>query len=841
MSRLWYIYQDNIQKGPFTLEEMTHYIQSSGIKAEDLAWTEGMSDWARVDHIGDFYSIIKELPGQMDYSEEEVATESHFFSEPEPATPTEPAPPPGHDDLPEPSPAAVSDKTGEPLTFPVEKGKNIVPVIITTLAVLIIGGGLLAYNLIVDRPEETAKEPTVMTGEETVIPTDDKSYLIAFDSNHLGTFDLFVIDLAGQRMVRLTETEEDNYAPSWSPDGSQVLFSRYYIEDYKSGIYIMELASGNLARINEPEGDYLYPAWSPDGTRIVCSADPTGNYELELWLMDPDGGNLTQLTDNLYASAPAWSPDGSKIVFSAIENFDKSEIYVVDISGDNLIQLTSNGGYNDNPAWSPDGSKIAFVSNSHDESGYNEIYIMDADGTNHSRLTESDYHSQHPGWSPDGSKIIYSEEFHSTDISDIFPNFYIMNPDGSNPTRITEGISFEYRASWSPLELNINDFGEVIRNDALDPDFLLGNWQGEYEGTTIEYSFSDEKMELKLPGETGRVEYRVSPYFSILNLEFYNSFFEQWDNYGQVEIIDQDNIIIRDAYLYNTLSDDYMKSYIEVPCVRTDDETVESSLNARYSIDYENGTIPLFDLPIGSRVFDPTWQWEFRLGYNYTNEGAYGLPTDLGENKPVTWIVVAKDHYYLDKPHVTLLAEELIGRHTFDDSTHVNERGSNHWGDSGTHSSAEYGLRPWLNSTGIHKGEGFYQAFSDNFKNAIITTSLPNHDASKDVEYLTYDIVFIPSTTELGDIEHERSNEIGTAYAYFADSALEQRAAHLDNSLVEYWTRSPYISSLSGTYYLNIITEDGEFNKPLPSNFNRLGIRPVINLDAGTMVSEAEN
>jgi HEAT repeat protein len=143
---------------------------------------------------------------------------------------------------------------------------------------------------------------------------------------------------------------------------------------------------------------------------------------------------------------------------------------------------------------------------------------------------------------------------------------------------------------------------------------------------------------------------------------------------------------------------------------------------AGYNIDYENGTILIGDLPIGARVVDPSWEWEFRAGDNYTGNG---------EVKPVSWVIVAKNHYGYMERHITLLSEELIGKHVFDNSTdrdHENSKyGYNHWGESGT-ANATRGLRPWLNSTDIHAGEGFYRAFSDNFKEAVLETTLPNKE-----------------------------------------------------------------------------------------------------------------
>ncbi len=222
--------------------------------------------------------------------------------------------------------------------------------------------------------------------------------------------------------------------------------------------------------------------------------------------------------------------------------------------------------------------------------------------------------------------------------------------------------------------------------------------------------------------------------------------------------------------------------------------------DADYYIDYTGGTFPLCVLPIGARVIDPTWRWEFKTGGKYTG---------TGELKPVAWLVVAKDHYDIKEPHVTLLSEDLIGRHIFDNSKGwlgLNF-GKNHWGASGT-GNATRGLRPWLNSNGIHAGEGFYRAFSESFENSVLITILPNKEWKNGNAYSTQDLVFLPSNTELGDIVHRKTHQIGTAYPYFQGAENAKRVALLNGKAWWYWTRSP---ALNGGYRVRIVNGAGEF------------------------------
>lgn len=265
-------------------------------------------------------------------------------------------------------------------------------------------------------------------------------------------------------------------------------------------------------------------------------------------------------------------------------------------------------------------------------------------------------------------------------------------------------------------------------------------------------------------------------------------------------------------------------------------------------VDHQPGTLGA--LEIGDRVVDNSWQWEHRLGIDYSDLDWQGNPIESGETKPVNWIVVAKDHYGPNSG-VTLLAEELIGKFRFDNSTdRGSDFGSNHWGNSGT-TDADKGLRPWLNSTGIHAGQGFYEAFSSDFKNLVRSTNLPNRTWEEGSIYFTSDNVFIPSISELGEIHYDSvggssisTYHIGSAFPYFdrgpregnfpnTELVEERIKAELGGDLEDYWTRSPIKSHPSRFRTYGTGT-------PWANNY-LVAVRPIVNLDGGAAVSDSPN
>ena len=203
------------------------------------------------------------------------------------------------------------------------------------------------------------------------------------------------------------------------------------------------------------------PVWSPDGTKIAFISNR--DYLLSLYVMNADGSNVRLVADRpLEPAQPAWSPDGEKLAFTAGRGgklgFSKlsGDIYVINVDGNGLTQLTSGTGVNGSPAWSPDGKQIAFTSD-RDDDGPTKIWIMNADGTNQRILPNSQntsgtgFHGGEPAWSPDGSKILFTAYQGCADRGAI--SIYVTNAAGGNAQLLTNTpntCGFYSSPRWSP-------------------------------------------------------------------------------------------------------------------------------------------------------------------------------------------------------------------------------------------------------------------------------------------------------------------------------------------------------------------------------------------------------
>jgi multisubunit Na+/H+ antiporter MnhB subunit len=124
----------------------------------------------------------------------------------------------------------------------------------------------------------------------------------------------------------------------------------------------MTLALSILTRLTLFASPIFEPYYGPYGGKTVQMDQ--ANFD-DLYLMNADGSGQTRLTSNagFYAWSSDWSPDGKQIVFTRGEpNNPESALYIINLDGGGLRQLTDMPGAEWLPSWSPDGKRIAFVS-----------------------------------------------------------------------------------------------------------------------------------------------------------------------------------------------------------------------------------------------------------------------------------------------------------------------------------------------------------------------------------------------------------------------------------------------------------------------------------------------
>jgi len=143
-------------------------------------------------------------------------------------------------------------------------------------------------------------------------------------------------------------------------------------------VFVMNADGTGVTQLTDNDDWDSDPDWSPDGNKIAFNSDRDGG-AVEIFVMNADGTGVQQLTDNDDGDwVPVWSPDGNKIAFNSGRDGDH-EIYVMNADGTEVQQLTDNDDSDWDPVWSPDGNKIVFSSN---RDGDYEIFVMHADGSN---------------------------------------------------------------------------------------------------------------------------------------------------------------------------------------------------------------------------------------------------------------------------------------------------------------------------------------------------------------------------------------------------------------------------------------------------------------------------
>src|SRR5260370_1253262 len=241
---------------------------------------------------------------------------------------------------------------------------------------------------------------------------------------------LWIMDVATQKSVRVGGEKDSGGGPLWSPDGKWFAFQGHQGE--KSGLFVARpdgsdvtfLAS--ISGTNSPlPGTGNDVTWSPDGKQLAFisstpgseAADATGDpMVITRYLYKPDAGEgLTRFNDN-----------------------QRLHIFAVDVSTKKVRQLTQGNFDEHSIDWSPDGKEILFVSNrepNQDEFFNYDIFALKVANNSVRRLTATENNEYEPLGSPDGKHIVFrgtrrGRTDRETTMEDT--HVWVMNADGSD-------------------------------------------------------------------------------------------------------------------------------------------------------------------------------------------------------------------------------------------------------------------------------------------------------------------------------------------------------------------------------------------------------------------------
>ncbi|MEZ4270715.1 MAG: DPP IV N-terminal domain-containing protein [Myxococcota bacterium] len=275
-----------------------------------------------------------------------------------------------------------------------------------------------------------------LTGEPGVF-----SSRLAFIKRTKGGKALFVSQIDGRNMKRMTPTDALTLLPAWDRSGGFLLFTSYLKGN--PDLYRLNLADNNLEWLSNKRGLNTGAAVSPDGKKIALTLSLDGN--TEIYVMDWQGKNLSRLTDSWGADvSPTWSPDGKRIAFVSSRS-GQPHIYVMGADGSNPQRLTFQGTYNQEPHWSPraDG-QIAFTAR--DEFLKYDIFLVDPATKVLTRLTQDEGDNESPRFSPDGQQLVFT----STRPPRRGKKIYIMDVDGHNQRRVSKVPGDYETPAWGP-------------------------------------------------------------------------------------------------------------------------------------------------------------------------------------------------------------------------------------------------------------------------------------------------------------------------------------------------------------------------------------------------------
>jgi len=198
---------------------------------------------------------------------------------------------------------------------------------------------------------------------------------VAFTSYRSGWPDVYMImDIMAPSTRRISAYPGLNTGGAISPDGRKLalILSR----DGNPELYVMDLGGGGLTRLTKTRQAESSPCWSPDGTQICFVSDRAGSPQL--YAVAAGGGEAKRITFGGYKAEPDWAPWWPMLgcgILPFARAWAGSFSLRVELALRRRAQSDGRRGRQRRPTWAPDGRHIAFSKTSNYRKS---LYILDA-------------------------------------------------------------------------------------------------------------------------------------------------------------------------------------------------------------------------------------------------------------------------------------------------------------------------------------------------------------------------------------------------------------------------------------------------------------------------------
>jgi TolB protein len=216
-------------------------------------------------------------------------------------------------------------------------------------------------------------------------------------------YQLIVADADGANQHMILESRFPLMSPAWSPDGQWLGYVSF--ETKHAAVYVQLVRTGERRQVSARAGVNGAPAWSPDGRKLALTlGGSSGNPDI--YILDLSTQDLTRITDDpAIDTEPEWAPDGKSLFFTS-DRAGSPQIYqIATASNARPKRITFGGNYNARPRISPDGSQLAMVTL---DNGNYRIAVQDL-GSGTVRVLSHGHLDESPSFAPNGATLIYSE------------------------------------------------------------------------------------------------------------------------------------------------------------------------------------------------------------------------------------------------------------------------------------------------------------------------------------------------------------------------------------------------------------------------------------------------